>query len=288
MVKNICIILNYNDSETTINLLEKIKNFKCIYKIIIVDNKSTDNSFFELKKYESQKIEVIVSDKNGGYGYGNNFGVRYANLKYDYENLIICNPDIDIEEEVMENLLSKIDDKVSAISGLMLDSKKEIINITAWKLPSYRDILRISLIILKKTLKNRTLYNINRNSGLQKVEVLPGSLLIFNKEVFDEVNGFDEDTFLYHEENIIFYKIKERGYSTYLDTDVCYIHNHQVSINKSMKNDIDRMLINMDSAQVYLEKCLKINQAQLYLYRLLRQVAKIEMNTKNIIKGWIK
>ena len=55
-----------------------------------------------------------------------------------------------------------------------------------------------------------------------------------------------------------------------------------------MKSDINRMLINMDSAQVYLEKCLKSNKLELGIYRLLRKVAIVEMNTKNIIKGWLK
>ena len=39
-----CVILNYNDSETTIKLLSHISGFDSLDEIIVVDNKSTDDS----------------------------------------------------------------------------------------------------------------------------------------------------------------------------------------------------------------------------------------------------
>ena len=69
-----CVILNYNDSTTTINLLDKIKSFHLLNRIIVVDNCSKDNSYQALKEFEDSKIKVIQSTRNGGYGYGNKFG----------------------------------------------------------------------------------------------------------------------------------------------------------------------------------------------------------------------
>ena len=63
------VILNYNDSETTIELLEKIKNYEILNLIVIVDNNSTDNSYKKLTKYENEKIKLIKTEKNKGYGY---------------------------------------------------------------------------------------------------------------------------------------------------------------------------------------------------------------------------
>ena len=61
MKKNIdeinIVILNYNDSETTLKLIESIHEYPNINKIIVVDNNSTDDS-----------VEVI---KNNFY-YSNN------------------------------------------------------------------------------------------------------------------------------------------------------------------------------------------------------------------------
>lgn len=66
------VIVNYNDSETTIKLLEMIKEYKILESIVVVDNNSTDNSYELLKKYENNKIKVVNSKINKGYGYGNN------------------------------------------------------------------------------------------------------------------------------------------------------------------------------------------------------------------------
>lgn len=52
-----CLILNYNDSETIENLLNKIKNYNIIDHIIVVDNKSSDNSYEQLLKHVGLKLQ---------------------------------------------------------------------------------------------------------------------------------------------------------------------------------------------------------------------------------------
>ena len=53
------IILNYNDYENTLKIIDMIKDYKCLKKIIIVDNASTDDSFNHLKPLENNKITII-------------------------------------------------------------------------------------------------------------------------------------------------------------------------------------------------------------------------------------
>lgn len=43
-----CVVLNYNDSSTTINLLKQIQQYNSIKRIVVVDNLSTDDSFSRL------------------------------------------------------------------------------------------------------------------------------------------------------------------------------------------------------------------------------------------------
>ena len=37
------VILNYNDAVSTIQLVERLKNYECVSRILVVDNKSTDD-----------------------------------------------------------------------------------------------------------------------------------------------------------------------------------------------------------------------------------------------------
>ena len=89
-----CVVLNYNDSKTTIELINRIEKMDSIDVVVIVDNNSTDDSFSVLKQYASEKIHVIQSDKNGGYGYGNNCGIEFIKKNYDCDYIIIANPDV--------------------------------------------------------------------------------------------------------------------------------------------------------------------------------------------------
>lgn len=63
-----CVVLNYNDSKTTIDLINRIGKMNSIDVIVIVDNNSTDDSFSVLKQYASEKfmlynlIKMVVMD----------------------------------------------------------------------------------------------------------------------------------------------------------------------------------------------------------------------------------
>ena len=47
-MKNVMIIVNYNDFDTTKRLLDNVKDYKCLDKIIVVDNHSSDKSLSKL------------------------------------------------------------------------------------------------------------------------------------------------------------------------------------------------------------------------------------------------
>jgi hypothetical protein len=81
MPKTAAIIVNYNGSNDTIECVESLLDqFVPTHKIIIVDNYSPNNDYEILKEKfaSSPSIVVLKSLKNGGFAYGNNFGIKYA------------------------------------------------------------------------------------------------------------------------------------------------------------------------------------------------------------------
>lgn len=97
-------VLNYNDADTVMSLLNRIRGFRCFENIVVVDNASTDNSWQRLKELQDDKIAVIQSEKNGGYGYGNNLGVRYAIQKNEATHVVIVNPDVKFRESTISKM----------------------------------------------------------------------------------------------------------------------------------------------------------------------------------------
>ena len=91
-MKNACVIVNYNDADTTLSQIRRIRTFRNIDAVVVVDNCSTDDSVPRLKDAVSGNLFLVVSERNGGYGAGNNLGVRYASEILRAEHVLIANP----------------------------------------------------------------------------------------------------------------------------------------------------------------------------------------------------
>ena len=123
------ILLNYNNYQDTIECFESLNYITYQnYNIVIVDNNSPNNSMINLLKYMEEKeqkyiyykskeealssttnnsfITLIQSRHNGGYGYGNNIGIKYAlNNKADY--VLILNNDTIVDKHFLGPLVEK-------------------------------------------------------------------------------------------------------------------------------------------------------------------------------------
>lgn len=258
------IVLNYNDWETTLSFLKFTNQIDYIEKIIVVDNKSTDDSFAKLRNEISNKIDVISTNENGGYAKGNNYGMFYALAHYNVEYFCICNPDVKFDNSFIKNLLESFNylRKPGMVSGLALDSNLNE-SWSYWNLPKFSDCIRSNFHLLS-SLKEKKKLPIFDNP--QIVDVIPGSFFIIKASVIREIGFFDESTFLYYEENILASKLKANGYFNYLITSEKYIHNHSVSINKNIKSLKSKMRIAHKSHKVYCKKCLKIGKFKMALF----------------------
>lgn len=104
-----CVILNYNDAKTTEKLVKQIVDYKIWHQIIVVDNASADDSLERLRILEKRygaKLKVLSADRNGGYGYGNNLGVRYAAAQGGATHVLIANPDVVFSEQSLKAMLA--------------------------------------------------------------------------------------------------------------------------------------------------------------------------------------
>lgn len=247
------VILNYNDYKTTISLLNRIKNYKSIDKIVVVDNNSNDNSYEILLNYSNEKIDVIKSKKNGGYGYGNNYGVEYLKSKYmnKYKYILISNPDTIFSEQVIFSLINAFkESNVALVAPLTLKPNLEKQLPIAWKVPHYKDFFIFSSFILNRIL-NPMSYD---NSYFEKkneciVECVQGSLFMIDIEQLPDFILYDENIFLYFEESTLGIRLKKRNLKSKLLLNVDYIHEHSVSINKSITSEYAKRKLMLESFQ---------------------------------------
>jgi GT2 family glycosyltransferase len=283
-IKTSLVVLNYNDYKTTIDFIKMIKKYNNIDLIVVVDNNSTDGSYDKLKKYESNKINVIASNKNGGYGYGNNVGIKYATQKLGNCNIIISNPDIEVSESIIDELIKKLnsDDDYAIMAPIILENGVEN---KGWRLPSiFADVLQ-NLPYIHRFFKKLQLYPSKwYNEKCVEVEAVSGCFFIVGSDIMKKINYFDEGLFLYYEENVIGKKIKNIGKKIIIDTTSNVTHHHSISVNNSVSS-LNKYRI-LKRSQMYYHKnydnagligkfmlygTSKITEAVLYIYYLLKQ-----------------
>ena len=262
-MKTSIIILNYNDLETTREMIDQIKDYKVINHIIIVDNCSTDNSYKELKKEEKNNIEIIKTDNNKGYAYGNNYGIKYAINKYKVDNIIISNPDIIVTENEIKELLNQL--KYNNVALIAPVINEHGILSKGWKLPSFKEDLLSNINHFHKYAFKKMEYpEKHYREKISEVEVVKGCFFAIKASVIKDVDYFDEGTFLYYEENILGRKLKSKGYKSYVHNKVEVTHNLSISVNKSF-NSLKKYKILKQSQRYYEKKYNNCNIFRMFL-----------------------
>ncbi|EOU1702956.1 glycosyltransferase [Clostridium perfringens] len=269
---NVLVVLNYNDYLTTKNFIEKIKQYSNLEKIIIVDNNSTDNSYELLMKLKSSKIEVIKCPKNNGYASGNNFGIKYAEYKFNPKYVIISNPDVYFDEEVINEIENIMETNPKyAMGTCTMKEKEKTRNLNAYKTSNYKHNLITILPILGRIYNNKFIkYDEDYfKREYSEVEVIPGSFFIARLDYLKKVNYFSEETFLYCEEEILGYKLKNNNLTSIILNNREYKHSHSISINKNIKRNVDKHKILHNSREVYIKNYLQVNKFKLHIFKCL-------------------
>lgn len=277
------IILNYNDFENTKNYIEIMKTYNIINKIIVVDNKSTNDGELEnLKSLKNAKVDVIQTSKNAGYASGNNFGLRYIDniYKNKFEYVIISNPDVSVDEEAIQKTINFMEEnKNVAIASPRMNFVNGPARRSAWKKRTFLiDVAcctRLTEFLLNPILKKGE-YNSDLNKEYLKVFAIAGSFFIARHDKFKEVEYFDENTFLFFEEDILGSKFQQKGYEIYSLNNINFLHYDSQCIGKLM-NMFKKQDFLFDSRIYYHKKYNKINKLQVCIFEVLRYVRKIEL-----------
>lgn len=281
-----CIILNYNDAKTTASLVNAIRNYQCLDSIVVVDNHSTDDSPARLKELEDEKVHFLNAPRNGGYGYGNNLGIRYAVHTLKATHVLIANPDVKVSKDCIEAMKQAFsrEDRLAVAAAVTKDGKGAVA-LSSWRLNGlFLDLLDTGLItrrLFGRWLNDRPEIRKNRNGNEKKehayVDAVLGSLFLADARVLMECGLYDEEVFLYYEEKILGHKLKEKGYKTVLLLDQSYVHLHSVSIKKSVESILKRQALLHESKLHYYKTYLKINRAEEFLVKLFLGFLMVEI-----------
>jgi GT2 family glycosyltransferase len=102
--KVIIIILNWNQKDDTITCLNSLKKLEYPnYKIILIDNASTDNSYTVIRR-AFPSIEIIRNEENLGVTRGRNLGIKYA-ISSSADYILFLDNDTTVYKDMLTKLV---------------------------------------------------------------------------------------------------------------------------------------------------------------------------------------
>ena len=220
MTKIAIVVLNWRQPDLTVNTIDsllKIKHPSFDFKIILVDNGSSDNSLEIFKqKYSNNKyLKIINTGSNQGY-VGNNYGIKYA-IKHKYDYIVLLNNDVLVDPNFLEELLKKsknydlLGPKIYFAPGFEYHKnryKKNEIGNVIWSVGGKMDWNNIYGSNLGvDEVDHGQFEQINDN-----VDFISGCCLMASKKVYKTIGLLDKNYFMYLEDVDLCQKAKNNGF----------------------------------------------------------------------------
>lgn len=223
------IVINYNLEDeieqcliTLLRTLNGIEFLSDSFEIIIIDNNSPNKKLPELeKKFISDRIHFHYSDLNLGFGKGCNLGASKARGNY----LLFLNPDTIVQEDIFTPILNlfKSNEKIGIIAPKQ-QVRKPFFDFSAGFYPNiFYELLNLFGVgvFFEGFLMNLLTKFSSKN--FIKVDWILGAAIFIKKNLFEEINGFDRDYFMFFEELDLCKRVVKKGYKI--------IYYHSIKIN---------------------------------------------------------
>ena len=201
------IVLNWNGADDTLNCVESLQQQTLRPEIIIVDNNSSDDSVERFEDHiKSQKKDapiLIKNSQNLGFAGGINTGLVYAK-EHNFEYIGVLNPDAIADKEWCQALVNELSShpKCGITTGILQRRNSKTLDTTGdfyttWGLPGPR----------------------NRDEPIKNAPDKPGEVFgatgggaIYRTAIFDDIDMFDEDFFMYYEDVDLSFRAQLAGW----------------------------------------------------------------------------
>ncbi len=319
-MKSAAILINYNDKENTIRFARKLQTYNIFNKILVVDNCSPNQDEFrdiheELKEFFMIKnqyvfnlrtntnmgrtvIELISTDRNGGYNYAINYGAKYLLEEDNYDYFMIANTDIDIGKIPIQECFNELETKpqtaVTAPRMKLADGTYARRN--CWKERTFKlDVIHSTRVIefflfslLRSGEYKQEEYLTAKGKRLQ-VECISGSLFFIRVDVLKQIGMMDDNVFLFYEEDILYKRIKKLDpkLQTICKTNIDFTHYESQSIGKSFKY-FNKMKQLYNSKIYYHKTYNNLTEKQEKIFKVLWFCRKIELLIEIPIRKLLK
>jgi len=236
-VKISVIIVSYNVRELIIQCLQSIFKSKESWdiEVIVVDNHSSDDSLFQIKRLYPQ-VHLIENKQNVGFSEANNQGLRVANGTF----IFLLNPDTEIFENTLALLKLHLENhpQTGIVVPRLLNSDMSIQE-SAWKDARLRDLF-LDLFFLHTIYKVKA-HPVEGYVVPTEIETASGAALFFRRDLPEKIGELDKNLF-WMEDVDFCYRARKVGNIVYLP-EAHVIHHSGKSTKTDFRIPISNQII---------------------------------------------
>ncbi|MFN3938599.1 MAG: glycosyltransferase [Gemmobacter sp.] len=188
--------------------------------ITLIDNDSGDGSEARLRTEVAargwDRVRVIQSGRNGGFGAGNNAGIRAGlpdGTAPDY--VYVLNSDAFPAPDAIRRLRDHLDANPDVgLAGSHIRGEDDTPHVTCFRFPSVWSELESSARtgpVSRLLSRSRVTMQIPEE-GTMRVDWLAGASLMMRRRMLDQIGLFDEGYFLYYEETDLCLRAARAGW----------------------------------------------------------------------------
>ncbi len=227
-MKLLVVILNYRTASLTLaSLAAAVRALEHLpdARVDVVDNDSQDGSLEALREavrahgYAPDRVRVLASPRNGGFGAGNNLAIEEAlRAERPPEYVYVLNSDAFPEPDAIVALADFLDAHPEVgIAGSAIHGQDGHPHDTAFRFPSLASEFEtgLALGLVTRALAGRRVPIVPRPERTQRVDWLAGASFMARASMLRSVGLFDERFFLYFEETDLCLRAARAGWSTW-------------------------------------------------------------------------
>ncbi len=235
------IICSFNTREMTLECLRSIRMQTCNirYETIIVDNNSADGSVAAIRR-EFPALRVISLKENIGFARANNLAAKEAKGR----RILLLNPDTVVLDRAIERLVAFAEDNpasrlwggrtIFADGSLNRSSCWRSINL--WVLMCFA--FGLTGIAPNSRLLNPESYGGWKRDTVREVDIVTGCFFMIDRQMWDQLGGFDPLFFMYGEEADLCYRARKLGAHPTISPSATIIHHGSASDTVAMEKRI--------------------------------------------------
>lgn len=229
------IIVTYNSKDFIRKCLDSI--YKSItkheFEIIIVDNKSSDNTV-DIVYREYKNVHMIRNNKNYGFAVANNIAIERARG----EHILVLNPDTIIEGDAIDIMADYLEKHTEAgCVGAKLLNFDGSLQLSCRRFPNFLNVFFGRRSILRYVFPHNPisrefmLEDMNYNC-VQEIDWVMGAAMMLRRETLLKTGFFDEQFFLFVEDTDLCYRMQMEGMKIVYLPSAVIKHYHGGSVKK--------------------------------------------------------